>query len=132
MDYLTQAHQELAKDQESRLIFNSSATVFYLKLATVGLSLIFGVSSVAMTWKGQMSSRIYFCLKTPTQELSCEDPNNRSYRMTTWQWQQWGMEGRPETVVKKSALKASNPYKPFWAGGAFLSFTIAARILRNL
>ncbi|BAY20086.1 hypothetical protein NIES21_59560 (plasmid) [Anabaenopsis circularis NIES-21] len=132
MDYLSQTHQELAKYQESRLIFNFSAAVFYFKLAVVGLSLMFGASLVAVAWKGQMSSRIYFCLKTPTQELLCEDANHRPYRMSAGQWQEWGMEGRPKTVVKKNALKASNPYKPLWTGGAFLSFTIAARILRNL
>ncbi|MCC5637028.1 hypothetical protein LC593_14425 [Nostoc sp. CHAB 5844] len=132
MDYLTQAHQELVQSQESDLIINFDAAFFQLKVAAIGVSLIVGVSSAAIAWKGQMSDRVYFCLKTPTQEWICEDGNHRPYRMTTWQWQQWEKQGRPKTVVMNHILKADNPYKSFWAGGAFLGFTIAGRLLKHL
>ncbi|MBD2437326.1 hypothetical protein [Nostoc sp. FACHB-110] len=132
MDYLSEAHQELTNSQQSDLVVNFDAAAMDLKVAAIGLGLVLGVGASAMAWKGESSDRVYFCLKSPTHEFICEDLSNRPYRMTAWQWQQWGMEGRPKAVVMNRTIIASNPYKPYWAGGAFLSFAVAGWMLRHL
>ena len=57
--------------------------------------------------------------------------------MTPFYWEQWKLEGMPRQVVRDPAMgvnglvKATNPYKPFWAFGGFLGFALAGWMLRH-
>lgn len=125
MSYLTDKHSELASTQQSSFMRWFGQLPFDTKIAAIGVSLTIGVTFSAIAWTGESTERIYFCLRTPQNELRCVDNHNRPYRMTVWHWQQWKKDGMPTTVVlnegisPKGLVKASNPHKPLWAVGAF-------------
>lgn len=138
MAYLSDKHQQLTQSQQSGLMAGFAQLPFDQKIFLIGLSFTLGIGSAAMAWKGESSERIYFCLKTPTQQLRCHDKKNRPYRMTNWHWQQWHQEGKPDAVVLNKFINpqgrvlASNPYKPFWAVTAFAGFALSGWMLRHL
>lgn len=138
MEYLGQVHHELARSQQSDVMEGFGSLRFDAKIIVIGLSLSAGIFCAGMAWRGTQSDRQYFCLKTPSEELSCSDKNNRPYRMTKWHWQQWQLDGRPKNVVVNKSIttdgivKADNPHKPFWALGAFACFALAGWKLRHL
>ncbi|MHC5822614.1 MAG: hypothetical protein ACYT04_43950, partial [Nostoc sp.] len=107
------------------------------KAVAIGLSLTVGIGSAAMAWQGTSSDRIYFCVKTPSKTLVCQDKDNRPFRMTPYYWSQWQLEGMPRQIVRNPAMgvnglvKATNQYKPFWAFGGFLGFALAGWMLRH-
>ena len=144
MNYLSEKHKQLSESQQSGLMLWFGQLPFDKKAVAIGLSLTVGISSAAMAWKGESSDgyarrrhRIYFCLRTPHKKLVCQDLNNRPFRMTPYYWQQWKLEGMPSEVVPDPAMgvnglvKATNPYKPFWAFGGFLGFALAGWMLRH-
>ena len=137
MNYLTEKHKQLSLSQQSGLMLWFGGLPMDKKVVAIGLSLTVGISSAAMAWKGESSDRIYFCLRTPHEKLVCQDLNNRPFRMTPYYWSQWKLEGMPPQVVPDPAMgvnglvKATNPYKPFWAFGGFLGFALAGWMLRH-
>ncbi|MBD2607966.1 hypothetical protein H6G81_26475 [Scytonema hofmannii FACHB-248] len=138
MSYLSDKHSELASTQQSSFMQWFGGLSFDKKIANIGVSLTIGITSAAIAWTGESSNRIYFCIRTPQNELRCVDNHNRPYRMTLWHWQQWKKDGMPTTVVPnlgispKGLVKASNPHKPLWALGAFVGFATAGWMLRHL
>ncbi|MBD2682273.1 MULTISPECIES: hypothetical protein [Nostoc] len=137
MNYLTEKHKELEESQQSGLMLWFGQLPMDKKAVAIGLSLTVGISSAAMAWQGTSSDRIYFCIKTPLKTLVCQDKNNRPFRMTPFYWQQWQNDGMPTQIVRDPAtgvnglVKATNPYKPFWAFGGFLGFALAGWMLRH-
>ncbi|MDZ8029372.1 MAG: hypothetical protein RMX97_32475 [Nostoc sp. DedQUE11] len=137
MNYLTEKHKTLSESQQSGLMLWFGQLPMDKKAVAIGLSLTVGISSAAMAWQGTSSDRIYFCIKTPLKTLVCQDKNNRPFRMTPFYWQQWKLEGMPTQVVRDPAMgvnglvKATNPYKAFWAFGGFLFFALAGWMLRH-
>ncbi|MBE9002725.1 ATP-binding protein [Nostoc sp. LEGE 12447] len=137
MNYLSEKHKQLSESQQSGLMKWFGQLPMDKKAVAIGLSLTVGISSAAMAWKGESSDRIYFCLRTPQKKLVCQDQNNRPFRMTPFYWSQWQLEGMPRQVVRNPAMgvnglvKATNPYKPFWAFGGFLGFALAGWMLRH-
>jgi hypothetical protein len=137
MNYLTEKHKQLSESQQSGLMKWFGQLPMDKKAVAIGLSLTVGISSAAMAWQGTSSSRIYFCLKTPQKTLICSDKNGRPFRMTPFYWQQWKSDGMPRQVVRDPAIgvnglvKATNPYKPFWAFGGFLGFSMLGWMLRH-
>ncbi|MHC5730738.1 MAG: hypothetical protein ACYTXY_42860, partial [Nostoc sp.] len=131
MNYLSDKHKTLSESQQSGLMKWFGQLPMDKKAVAIGLSLTVGISSAAMAWQGTSSDRIYFCVKTPSKTLVCQDKDNRPFRMTPYYWQQWQLEGLPRQVVRDPAMgvnglvKATNPYKPFWAFGGFLGFALA-------
>ncbi|MBD2505331.1 ATP-binding protein [Anabaena azotica] len=132
MEFLTNVHSEIERSQKSDLIDKFDKYPFDKKLVLIGLGLVGGVFCGANAWRGEISDRQFFCIQPPQGELQCYDKNNRHYRMTKWHWEQWGKEGRPRTVIAQDYVKASNPYKPYWAFGAFVSFAVSGWLLRHL
>jgi hypothetical protein len=138
VSYLTDKHEELANSQQSGLMAWYEDLRFDSKVTCIGLLLSLGALCGAMGWRGEASSRIYFCIRTPQKVLKCADKNNRPLRMTQWHWDDWAKRGRPPQVVPDPAtgvnglVKASNPYKPFWALGAFVGFSLGGWMLRHL
>ncbi|MBE9106261.1 hypothetical protein IQ229_15365 [Nostoc cf. edaphicum LEGE 07299] len=137
MNYLTDKHKQLSESQQSGFMLWFGQLPMDKKAVAIGLSLTVGISSAAMAWKGESSDRIYFCVRTPQRKLVCQDQNNRPFRMTPFYWSQWQLEGMPRQVVRDPAMgvnglvKATNPYKPFWAFGGFLGFALAGWMLRH-
>jgi hypothetical protein len=137
MNYLSEKHKHLSESQQSGLMKWFGQLPMDKKVVAIGLSLTVGISSAAMAWQGTSSDRIYFCVKTPKKTLVCNDKNNRPFRMTPHYWEQWKQEGMPSQVVRDPAMgvnglvKATNPYKPFWAFGGFLGFALAGWMLRH-
>jgi hypothetical protein len=137
MNYLSEKHKQLSESQQSGLMLWFGRLTMDKKAVAIGLSLTVGISSAAMAWKGESSDRIYFCLRTPQRKLVCQDQNNRPFKMTPFYWQQWKSDGMPPQVVRDPAMgvnglvKATNPYKPFWAFGGFLGFALAGWMLRH-
>ncbi|MBE9209769.1 ATP-binding protein [Nostoc sp. LEGE 06077] len=137
MNYLSEKHQQLEQSQQSGFMKWFGQLSMDRKAVAIGLSLTVGISSAAMAWLGTSSDRIYFCLKTPQKTLTCSDKNGRPFRMTPFYWSQWKSDGMPRQVVRDSAtginglVKATNPYKPFWAFGGFLFFALAGWMLRH-
>lgn len=137
MNYLSEKHKTLSESQQSGLMLWFGGLTMDKKAVAIGLSLTVGISSAAMAWQGTSSSRIYFCVKTPSKTLVCQDKDNRPFRMTPYFWQQWKSDGMPRQVVRDPAMginglvKATNPYKPFWAFGGFLGFALAGWMLRH-
>ena len=80
---------------------------------------------------GICTPRIYFCIQSPTGEV-CEDENNRPFRMTAYHWEQWKLNGQPQQIRFSRLQLPTNPAKPLQAGWAFLSFTAAGWMLRQL
>ncbi len=132
MGYLSDEHEELSNSQRSRLITWINKLPFDKKILVIGVSVVIGVSSAAMSWSGQASDRVYFCLQTPTKQLRCRDKNNRPYRMSVWHWEKWKEEGQPDNVVFRQLVKASNPHKPILAFRGFIEFAVAGWLLRHL
>ncbi|MHC5762670.1 hypothetical protein [Nostoc sp.] len=137
MNYLSEKHKQLSESQQSGLMKWFGRLPMDKKAVAIGLSLTVGISSAAMAWKGTSSDRIYFCVKTPSKTLVCQDKDNRPFRMTPFYWEQWQLEGMPRQVVRDPAMgvnglvKATNPYKAFWAFGGFLGFALAGWMLRH-
>ncbi|MBD2458478.1 hypothetical protein H6G80_30980 [Nostoc sp. FACHB-87] len=137
MNYLTEKHKQLSESQQSGLMLWFGQLPMDKKAVAIGLSLTVGIGSAAMAWKGESSDRIYFCVRTPQKTLKCNDKNNRPFRMTPHYWEQWKLEGMPSQVVRDPAMgvnglvKATNPYKAFWAFGGFLGFALAGWMLRH-
>ncbi|MHC5747462.1 MAG: hypothetical protein ACYTXT_37415 [Nostoc sp.] len=137
MNYLSEKHKTLSESQQSGLMLWFGRLPMDKKAVAIGLSLTVGIGSAAMAWKGESSNRIYFCVRTPQKKLVCQDQNNRPFRMTPFYWEQWQLEGMPRQVVRDPAMgvnglvKATNPYKPFWAFGGFLGFALAGWMLRH-
>jgi hypothetical protein len=137
MNYLSEKHKQLSESQQSGLMLWFGRLTMDKKAVAIGLSLTVGIGSAAMAWKGESSDRIYFCVRTPQKKLVCQDQNNRPFRMTPHYWEQWKQEGMPSQVVRDPAMgvnglvKATNPYKPFWAFGGFLGFALAGWMLRH-
>lgn len=137
MNYLSEKHKTLSESQQSGLMLWFGQLPMDKKAVAIGLSLTVGIGSAAMGWKGESSDRIYFCVRTPQKKLVCQDQNNRPFRMTPHYWEQWKQEGMPRQVVRDPAMgvnglvKATNPYKPFWAFGGFLGFALAGWMLRH-
>ncbi|MBE9002586.1 hypothetical protein IQ274_31485 [Nostoc sp. LEGE 12447] len=137
MNYLTDKHKQLSESQQSGLMKWFGQLPMDKKAVAIGLSLTVGISSAAMAWQGTSSDRIYFCVKTPKKTLVCQDKNNRPFRMTPFYWSQWKLEGMPTQIVRNPVMgvnglvKATNPYKPFWAFGGFLGFALAGWMLRH-
>jgi hypothetical protein len=137
MNYLSEKHKQLSESQQSGLMLWFGQLPMDKKAVAIGLSLTVGISSAAMAWKGESSDRIYFCVRTPQKKLVCQDQNNRPFRMTPFYWSQWQLDGMPRQVVRDPAMgvnglvKATNPYKPFWAFGGFLGFALAGWMLRH-
>ncbi|MHC5676489.1 P-loop NTPase family protein [Nostoc sp.] len=137
MNYLSDKHKQLSESQQSGLMLWFGRLPMDKKAVAIGLSLTVGISSAAMAWKGESSDRIYFCVRTPQKKLVCQDQNNRPFRMTPFYWSQWKSDGMPRQVVRDPAMgvnglvKATNPYKPFWAFGGFLGFALAGWMLRH-
>jgi hypothetical protein len=137
MNYLSEKHKTLSESQQSGLMLWFGRLPMDKKAVAIGLSLTVGISSQAMAWQGTSSSRIYFCIKAPKKILVCQDKDNRPFRMTPFYWEQWKQEGMPRQVVRDTSLgnnglvKATNPYKPFWAFGGFLGFALAGWMLRH-
>ena len=137
MNYLTDKHKTLSESQQSGLMLWFGRLPMDKKAVAIGLSLTVGISSAAMAWQGTSSDRIYFCIKTPLKTLTCSDKNGRPFRMTPFYWSQWQLDGMPRQVVRDPAMgvnglvKATNPYKPFWAFGGFLGFALAGWMLRH-
>ncbi|BBD70971.1 hypothetical protein NIES4072_73720 [Nostoc commune NIES-4072] len=137
MNYLSEKHKQLSESQQSGLMKWFGQLPMDKKAVAIGLSLTVGISSAAMAWKGESSDRIYFCLRTPQKKLVCQDKNNRPFRMTPYYWEQWKLEGMPTQIVRDPAMgvnglvKATNPYKAFWAFGGFLGFALAGWMLRH-
>ncbi|GAX46054.1 hypothetical protein NIES4075_70750 [Tolypothrix sp. NIES-4075] len=138
MSYLSDKHSELASAQQSSFMQWFGGLSFDKKIVSVGVSLTVGITCAAVAWTGESTERIYFCIRTPQNELRCVDNHNRPYRMTLWHWQQWKKDGMPTTIVPnlgispKGLVKASNPLKPLWAVGAFVGFASAGWMLRHL
>ncbi|OKH16829.1 hypothetical protein FACHB389_35280 [Nostoc calcicola FACHB-389] len=132
MGYLSDEHQRLSNSQQSKLVSWVQKLPFDRKVTVIGVSLLIGILSAAMAWKGEVSDRVYFCLKTPTSELRCHDKNNRPYRMTVWNWKQWKQDGQPDIVIFKELVKGNNTNKPVLALYAFIEFAIAGWLLRHL
>ncbi|WP_242058110.1 MULTISPECIES: hypothetical protein [Nostoc] len=137
MNYLTDKHKQLSESQQSGLMLWFGQLPMDKKAVAIGLSLTVGISSAAMAWQGTSSDRIYFCVRTPQKTLVCQDKDNRPFRMTPFYWSQWKSEGMPPQVVRDPAMgvnglvKATNPYKAFWAFGGFLGFALAGWMLRH-
>ncbi|MEA5625788.1 hypothetical protein [Nostoc sp. UHCC 0251] len=137
MNYLSEKHKQLSESQQSGLMKWFGQLPMDKKAVAIGLSLTVGISSAAMAWKGESSDRIYFCLRTPQKKLVCQDQNNRPFRMTPYYWEQWKSDGMPRQIVRNPAMgvnglvKATNPYKAFWAFGGFLGFALAGWMLRH-
>jgi hypothetical protein len=137
MNYLSDRHRELAQSQQSGLMARFGQLPFDRKAAAIGLCLTLGVTCAGMAWRGTASDRIYFCIRTPANGLTCADNNNRPFRMTPYHWEQWKQRGMPTEVVTDAAMgvnglvRASNPNKPFFATGAFLGFALAGWMLRH-
>ncbi len=137
MNYLTEKHKQLSESQQSLFMLWFGRLPMDKKVVAIGLSLTVGISSAAMAWKGESSDRVYFCVTTPNKTLKCNDKNNRPFRLTPYYWEQWKLEGMPRQVVRDPAtgvnglVKATNPYKPFWAFGGFLGFALAGWMLRH-
>jgi hypothetical protein len=137
MNYLSDKHKQLSESQQSGLMLWFGRLPMDKKAVAIGLSLTVGISSAAMAWKGESSDRIYFCVRTPQSYLICQDKNNRPFRMTPFYWSQWKSDGMPRQIVRNPAMgvnglvKATNPYKPFWAFGGFLGFALAGWMLRH-
>jgi hypothetical protein len=137
MNYLTDKHKTLSESQQSGLMLWFGRLPMDKKAVAIGLSLTVGIGSAAMAWQGTSSDRIYFCVKTPLKTLVCQDKDNRPFRMTPFYWEQWQLEGMPRQVVRDPAMgvnglvKATNPYKAFWAFGGFLGFALAGWMLRH-
>ncbi|MBE8990164.1 hypothetical protein [Nostoc sp. LEGE 12450] len=137
MNYLSDKHKQLSESQQSGLMKWFGQLPMDKKAVAIGLSLTVGIGSAAMAWKGESSDRIYFCVRTPQKKLVCQDQNNRPFRMTPFYWSQWQLEGMPTQIVRNPAMgvnglvKATNPYKPFWAFGGFLGFALAGWMLRH-
>jgi hypothetical protein len=137
MNYLSEKHKQLSESQQSLFMLWFGQLPMDKKAVAIGLSLTVGISSAAMAWKGESSDRVYFCLKTPQKTLTCSDRNGRPFRMTPFYWSQWKSDGMPSQVVRDPAMgvnglvKATNPYKPFWAFGGFLGFALAGWMLRH-
>lgn len=137
MNYLSEKHKTLSESQQSGLMLWFGRLPMDKKAVAIGLSLTVGIGSAAMAWQGTSSDRIYFCIKTPSKTLVCRDKDNRPFRMTPFYWSQWQLEGMPRQVVRDPAMgvnglvKATNPYKPFWAFGGFLGFALAGWMLRH-
>ncbi|WP_341532371.1 type IV secretory system conjugative DNA transfer family protein (plasmid) [Nostoc sp. UHCC 0302] len=137
MNYLSEKHKQLSESQQSGLMLWFGRLPMDKKAVAIGLSLTVGISSAAMAWKGESSDRIYFCVRTPKSYLKCNDKNNRPFRITPYYWEQWQLDGMPPQVVRDPAMgvnglvKATNPYKPFWAFGGFLGFALAGWMLRH-
>jgi hypothetical protein len=137
MNYLSEKHKELEESQQSGFMKWFGQLPMDKKAVAIGLSLTVGISSAAMAWQGTSSDRIYFCVKTPLKTLVCQDKNNRPFRMTPFYWEQWKLEGMPRQVVRDPAMgvnglvKATNPYKAFWAFGGFVGFALAGWMLRH-
>ncbi|OYE00091.1 hypothetical protein [Nostoc sp. 'Peltigera membranacea cyanobiont' 232] len=137
MNYLSDKHKQLSESQQSGLMLWFGQLPMDKKAVAIGLSLTVGISSAAMAWKGESSDRIYFCVRTPQRKLVCQDQNNRPFRMTPFYWSQWKSDGMPRQIVRNPAMgvnglvKATNPYKPFWAFGGFLGFALAGWMLRH-
>ncbi|UKP01458.1 helicase HerA domain-containing protein [Nostoc sp. UHCC 0870] len=138
MTSLSDQHENLAKNQQSQCQQWFNQLPFDTRIAVIGMSLILALFSTAQAWRGEISSRIYFCILTQQQELKCRDKNNRPYRMTVWHWQQWQQDGMPTFIVPNTNInyqglvKAANSSKPVWAGAAFLCFATAGWMLRHL
>jgi hypothetical protein len=137
MNYLSEKHKTLSESQQSGLMLWFGRLPMDKKAVAIGLSLTVGIGTAAMAWKGESSDRIYFCIKTPKKTLTCQDKNNRPFRITPYYWEQWQLDGMPPQVVRDPAMgvnglvKATNPYKPFWAFGGFLGFALAGWMLRH-
>jgi hypothetical protein len=138
MTYLTPEHEELAKQQQSGLMLRFSGWTFEKKVTAIGIALTVGLLGGAKAYTGTSSDRIYFCLKTPENQLICQDKNNREFRMTVWHWNKWGEDGRPPFAIpnpsigRNGVVRADNPYKPVWALLAFCGFSSAGWMLRHL
>ncbi|BAY42223.1 hypothetical protein NIES2111_66190 (plasmid) [Nostoc sp. NIES-2111] len=137
MNYLSDKHRQLAQSQQSGLMAGFGQLPFDRKAAAIGLSLTLGITCAGMAWRGTASDRIYFCIRTPANGFTCADNNNRPFRMTPYYWEQWKQRGMPTEVVRDAAtgvnglVKATNPYKPYWAFGAFAGFALAGWMLRH-
>ncbi|MBL1203121.1 MAG: DUF87 domain-containing protein [Nostoc sp. GBBB01] len=138
MSYLSDQHEKLVKSQQSKFMQGFGQLPFDKRIAAIGLLLALAIISASIAWRGDISSRIYFCIHTSLHELKCRDNNNRPYRMTVWHWQRWQQDGMPKVIVpntninSQGLVKSNNSSKPFFAGAAFLCFATAGWMLRHL
>lgn len=125
-------YQKLQKQQASGTIDLFGKMWFDSKILILGLALSAGLFSAANAWRGEASDRVKFCIETPGNGVSCKDDDHRTYLMTSWHWEAWEREGKNSKVKFEEYIPSSNPYKPFWALGAFGSFALASWMLRHM
>ncbi|MBD3886545.1 hypothetical protein IFO70_33265 [Phormidium tenue FACHB-886] len=139
MNYLNQQHQELAENQQSGLMSQFAQLRFDQRMVAIAASSALALTCSALAWTGASSSRVYFCLVSPTQDLQCYDKQNRPFRMTRHHWEAWKEAGMPNHIIPNAKVgndqglvPATNPYKAAWAFGAFIGFAAAGWMLRHL
>ncbi|MBE9235842.1 type IV secretion system DNA-binding domain-containing protein [Anabaena aphanizomenioides LEGE 00250] len=131
MKYINDYHQQLTRSQESGLAAKIQNLKFDSRVGIIAAALFSGLAASAMAWQGTSSTRVYFCIKSPTGEI-CADEKNRPFRMTPHHWQQWELNGRPKQITLNRLEFPTNPGKPIQAGWAFVSFAVAGWMLRQL
>lgn len=133
MKYLNNEHEELSKSQQSALMGRITRFNFDTRMTVLSGCLISGILTSALAWQGSASEKVYFCIESGVRShQTCEDENNRPFRMTRYHWDKWRESGKPKQIILLKSELPSNPFKPFFAGVAFMSFGLAGWMFRQL
>lgn len=118
---LTEQHAELETRQQSKVMEFFANLSFDRKVCVLVLFLTVGVVGGIGAFTGTMTPKVEYCLAVKSYR-KC------GFKMPFLAWK----NNKPEKSVVNRVIKATNPYKPYWALLCAISFGGAGWMLRQL